>query len=123
MFSKMNLAKIAAVFALSFSSVQAMAEVFTFKVTAAGGKYSLDGDRTPVVNVAVGDTLVFDLSDASVGSHPFYITEQADSNRKFAGAVSAARQITVTVDASTPKTLFYSCTRHRGMGNAIQVVD
>ncbi len=125
MLNASKLVKCATVVALGLSSLQAMAETFTFKVTAAGGKYSFNGQVTPVVKASVGDTLVFDVSDIS--GHPFYITEKADSRKPVQGAVSSAASSTLTlnVSATTPKNLFYSCTRHANMGGkgGIQVVD
>lgn len=125
MFSRKALVKIATVFAFSCSSAAAFAETFTFKVTAQGLKYVIDGDLTPEVNAAVGDTLIFDLSDASVNPHPFYITERADSRAVFSGAVnnSSKKQVVLTVTESTPKVLYYSCTRHSRMGAAIRIQD
>lgn len=118
---KNQMIKLAAFGALTLSSVSAYAEVFNFKVTAAGGKYSLNGDVTPAVNVNVGDTLVFDLS--AVSGHPFYLTEKSDSKRALPAAKTTGTTLTLKVDASTPKDLFYSCTRHARMGSSITVLN
>lgn len=123
MFLRQSFLKVAASLALSMVSASALAETFTLKVTAQGFKYLIDGDLTPDVNVEVGDTVIFDLSDASLSSHPFYVTERADSRAVFRGAVSdtSKKQVVLTITESTPKNLFYSCTRHSRMGGAIKV--
>jgi plastocyanin len=102
-----------------------LAAVIELKVTASGGKYFLNGVRTPVVEVKVGDTLLLDLNDSSVRSHPLYLTEVADSREVFAGAASNNRTISLEVTEDTPGQLFYSCSRHGGMGGegSILVVD
>ncbi len=123
MFTRQSFLKLATALSFTFASASAFADTFSFKVTAQGLKYFLNGDQTPEINVEVGDTLVFDLSDASVNAHPFYITERADSRAVFSGAVnnSSKKEVVLTVTANTPKDLFYSCTRHGRMGAAIKV--
>lgn len=106
-------------------STTTLAAVVELKVTASGGKFFFNGERTPVVEVNVGDTLLLDLNDPSVRSHPFYLTELADSRQVFAGAASNNRVITLDVTESTPKQLYYSCSRHPNMGGdgSIVVID
>jgi plastocyanin len=109
-----NLKKIALAVVVAASSSSALADVLTFKVTASGGKYYFDGELTPVVEAQVGDTLVFDVSE--IRSHPFYLTEVADSRRVFAGSAQVGREVRLEVDETTPEQLFYSCSRHANMG-------
>lgn len=110
--------KLAVLVSLALAGTHAVAEVITLKVTASGGRYFIDDLRTPVIEVAVGDTLFFDLSDRSLNAHPFYITEVSDSGQAFAGAIAAdtGRGLMLAITEETPVELFYSCTRHRRMG-------
>ena len=47
-------------------------------VTAAGGKYYMDGVEQGFVDLEPGTTYVFDVSDASMGSHPLAFSTTED---------------------------------------------
>tara|TARA_B100001094_G_C18011481_1_gene710337 strand:- start:237 stop:617 length:381 start_codon:yes stop_codon:yes gene_type:complete len=113
-----NLIKIVMVLAASLWGFSAAAAEVTLSVKASGGKYYFDNERTPVIEVEVGDTLVLETSDRSLRSHPFYITTNKDSGVTFTGAVRAAdkSEVRIEITKDTPKQLFYSCSRHRNMG-------
>ena len=50
----------------------------TFTVTAAGGKFYIDGVVNPVLTLYRGYTYTFDQSDSTNSSHPLYFSETAD---------------------------------------------
>ena len=99
-------------------AVNARADEVTIQVTASGGKYFLDGELAPVLDLEEGNRYIFDISDASMRRHPFYLTLEPDSGTAFTEGVELFpnRQFILDVTESTPDILFYSCTRHDGMG-------
>ena len=91
-------------------------------VTAAGGKYFMDGVEQGFVDLDPGTTYVFDVSDASMGSHPLAFSTTEDGTHgggaEYADAdysVDADGTVTLTVDTDTP-VLYYYCEAHSGMG-------
>ena len=100
----------------------------TFKVTANGGKYYLDGTQTKSLNLKKGNTYHFDLSDSSTNSHPFYIgTTSGGSNYtgEYTSGITSSRTTTGTltfiVPSDSPTTLYYNCGNHSGMGGTILI--
>ena len=98
----------------------------TFKVTASGGKYYLDGTQTKSLNLKKGYTYYFDSSDSSTNSHPFYIgTTSGGGNYtgEYTSGVTSSRTTTGTltfiVPSDSPTTLYYNCGNHSGMGGTI----
>ena len=98
----------------------------TFKVTASGGKYYLDGTESKSLNLKKGYTYYFDSSDSSTNSHPFYIgTTSGGGNYtgEYTSGVTSSRTTTGTltfiVPSDSPTTLYYNCGNHSGMGGTI----
>ena len=50
----------------------------TFTVTVSGGKYYIDGQEAPVLQIEKGKTYRFDVSDSSLGSHPILFGTQSE---------------------------------------------
>ena len=50
----------------------------TFVVTAANGKYFIDGVEAPELDIELGKAYEFDLSDSSLEQHPFAINLNGD---------------------------------------------
>ena len=46
--------------------------------TGSGNKYFIDGVQQPTINLAEGFTYIFDVSDSSMGSHPFKLSTTSD---------------------------------------------
>ena len=93
---------------------------YTHVVTQSGGYYYIDGVQQDTVTSAAGETIHFDLSDASLSGHPFGI--YTDSSK--------TTQITVGIEQEGDDLLFtppiagtfsYQCTQHAAMGGDIIV--
>ena len=92
-------------------------------VTAAGGKYYMDGVEQGFVDLDPGTTYVFDVSDASMGFHPLAFSTTTEDGTHGGGAeyadadysVAADGTVTLVVDDSTP-VLYYYCESHDEMG-------
>ena len=104
----------------------------TYAVTASGGKFFLDGTTNPQITIKEGHTITFDLSDSSLSSHPFRLSESENnsgSNQYTTGVTitgtqgSSGAKIEIVPTSTTPRTLWYYCTAHAGMGNSISAVE
>jgi len=92
----------------------------TYVVTQSGGYYYIDGVQQDTVTSAAGETIHFDLSDASLSGHPFGI--YTDSSK--------TTQVTVGIEQEGDDLLFtppiagsfsYQCANHANMGGDITV--
>jgi len=104
--------------------------IVEFAVTVAnvsGNKYHFDGETSASVQLAPGFTYRFDLSDSSVGGHPFLFSTTQDGTHNSGSSYTtgvtsngtagqSGAYIEITVDAATPDTLYYYCQHHSGMG-------
>ena len=100
----------------------------TFKVTAAGGKYFIDGEQAPVLELQSGKTYEFDLSDSSLVSpnHPlkFKLDGQTwNEGVEVTGTLGVDQIVTITVPDASEGVLSYYCENHSGMGNDINTYD
>jgi hypothetical protein len=104
----------------------------TYTVTASGGQYYIDGVQRPSLSFVRGSTYIFDLSDSSLGTHPLRFsttsggthgggTQYTDGVTVSGTQGQANAKIEITVANSAPGTLYYYCTNHVGMGNAISI--
>lgn len=98
----------------------------TFTVTAAGGKYYIDGVESPTLTLFRGQTYKFDYSAAS--SHPFIL--QTDSSGTYNSSTanlvgwSVANNIaTYEVPQNLSQDIYYVCQVHPNMGNSIQLYN
>ena len=94
-----------------------------FAMTASGGKYFIDGQQQPTLELIEGNTYVFDWSSAP--THPLRFSTFPDGTHASGAeyttgvAVDDSNQTsTITVEASAP-TLFYYCHHHSGMGGLL----
>jgi len=121
--------------------------VTTYTVTVAGktgggNAFYIDGSERPVITINEGSSAIFNLSDNTVNSHPFFLSTTSDGSHSggsvyttgvtfkingssvsqsaylsgYASATTRALEITV---ASSAPTLYYYCSVHSGMGNQI----
>ena len=99
-----------------------------FKVTAAGGKYFIDGEQAPVLELQSGKKYEFDLSDSSLVSpnHPlkFKLDGQTwDEGVEVTGRLGVDQIVTIIVPNASEGVLSYYCENHSGMGNDINTYD
>ena len=107
-----------------------MSLIRTFTVTVAnpgaGNRYYIDGVLQETVTLAEGYTYRFDVSDSSMGAHPFKFS--TTSNGTHSGGSEYTTGVTtsgttgqanayvqIAVAASAPQ-LYYYCQYHSGMG-------
>ena len=101
--------------------------------TGSGNKYFIDGVQQPTINLAEGFTYIFDVSDSSMGSHPFKLSTTSDGTHgggsEYTTGVTTSgttgqsgAYVQITVAASAP-TLYYYCQYHSGMGGQANTVD
>ena len=107
-----------------------MSLIRTFTVTVvstgSGNKYVIDGVQQPTLVLAEGYTYRFDVSDSSMGSHPFKFSTTSDGTHsggsEYTTGVTtsgttgqADAYVQIAVAASAPQ-LYYYCQYHSGMG-------
>ena len=123
------------------------ASATTYTVTVGskdggGNAFYIDSVQRPILTLNEGSTYIFNLSDNTVDSHPFYLSTTSDGshssgsiystgviykingssvsqsayNSGYGSATTRALEITV---ASSAPTLYYYCSVHSGMGNQI----
>ena len=114
-----------------------MSLIRTFTVTVgnpgSGNRYYIDGVLQETVTLAEGYTYKFDVSDSSVGGHPFKFS--TTSNGTHGGgseyttgvttsgtAGQANAYVQIVVAASAPQ-LYYYCQYHSGMGGSANTVE
>ena len=99
----------------------------SFAVTAATGKFMIDGVDKPALTLYKGWTYTFDLSDASNASHPFRFSSGGSAYTTGVTVTGtqgqAGAKIQLVVPESQPTSFIYYCTAHSGMGNSITVKD
>lgn len=101
-------------------------DVISYKVTAAGGQYFLDGVASPDIELYEGYTYRFDQSDPSNTGHPLAFSTTSDGTHgggteyttgvtQVGTAGSSGAYTQIAVAASAP-TLYYYCEVHAGYG-------
>jgi len=104
-------------------------------VKSNGGKYYLNDEEKPTIDLEVNKTYMFDLSDSSTNGHPFYITTgnpggQNAINNKYDIEVTtngnhngtSVKTVIFKVPSNAPNTLYYHCGIHSNMGNKINII-
>ena len=105
----------------------ALEDEITFTVTAATGKFIIDGVDKPALTLYKGWTYTFDVSDASNATHPLRFSSGGSAYST--GVVvtgtqgQAGAKVQLVVPETQPTTFAYYCTQHSGMGNTITVKD
>ena len=109
----------------------------TFVVTAVtnpgtpppNNVYNIDGNVQPVLNLIKGNTYAFDVSDSSLGTHPFIfkalsgslnISDYITTTKGVTGTSGAVVYLTIKSSAPT-ETIQYDCSVHAGMGANINI--
>jgi hypothetical protein len=99
----------------------------TFTVTAATGKFIIDGVDKPALTLYKGWTYTFDVSDASNANHPLRFSSGGSAYNTGVTVTGtqgqAGAKVQLVVPESQPTSFIYYCTNHSGMGNTITVKD
>ena len=99
----------------------------TFTVTAATGKFIIDGVDKPALTLYKGWTYTFDVSDATNATHPLRFSSGGsayNTNVTVTGTQGqAGAKVAIKIPESQPTSFIYYCTSHSGMGNSITVKD
>ena len=99
----------------------------TITVTAATGKFIVDGVDKPALTLYKGWTYTFDVSDASNANHPLRFSSGGSAYNTGVTVTGtqgqAGAKVQLVVPESQPTTFIYYCTNHSGMGNSITVKD
>ena len=105
----------------------ALEDEITFTVTAATGKFIIDGVDKPALTLYKGWTYTFDVSDASNASHPLRFSSGGSAYNTGVTVTGtqgqAGAKVQLVVPESQPTSFIYYCTNHSGMGNTITVKD
>ena len=105
----------------------AIEDEVTFTVTAATGKFIIDGVDKPALTLYKGWTYTFDVSDASNASHPLRFSSGGSAYSTGVTVTGtqgqAGAKVQLVVPESQPTSFIYYCTNHSGMGNSITVKD
>ena len=142
-----NSKKLESVFSIGEITIST-ASTTTYTVTVAskagggGNAFYIDGVQAPSITINEGSSAIFNLSDNTVDSHPFYLSNTSDGSHNsgsvyttgvtfkingssvsqsayasgYTSATTRALEITVAIGAPT---LYYYCSSHPGMGNSI----
>ena len=97
-------------------------------VSDGGNHYAFEGATAPSIQVSEGKTYRFDISDSSVGTHPFRFSTTQDGSHGGGSAYTtgvtvvgtqgqAGAYVELQVTKATANHLYYYCTAHPGMGN------
>ena len=105
----------------------AIEDEITFTVTAATGKFIIDGVDKPALTLYKGWTYTFDVSDASNANHPLRFSSGGSAYNTGVTVTGtqgqAGAKVQLVVPESQPTSFAYYCTAHSGMGNTITVKD
>ena len=105
----------------------ALEDEITFTVTAATGKFIIDGVDKPALTLYKGWTYTFDVSDASNATHPLRFSSGGSAYNTGVTVTGtqgqAGAKVQLVVPESQPTSFIYYCTNHSGMGNTITVKD
>ncbi len=104
----------------------------TVQSTGYGNKYYIDGVQQATIVLAKGITYKFDVSDSSVGGHPFKFSTTSDGTHgggsEYTTGVTtsgtagdAGAYVQISVADSAPSTLYYYCQYHSGMGGSATI--
>ena len=94
--------------------------------SGSGNGYVIDGVEAPHIELLPDVTYRFDQSDSSNSGHPLLFYYEADKTTQYSTGVvtngtpgSAGAYTEISVTDSTPSALYYQCSAHAYMGNAV----
>ena len=96
--------------------------------TGSGSGYVLDGVQAPYLTLTPGRTYKFKQDDNSNSGHPFRFYYDAAKTTAYTTNVTtnlsagqSGSYTQIVVDENTPPVLFYQCSAHGYMGNAVRM--
>jgi len=105
----------------------------TYTITVAGGVFYIDGVQQDTLYLLRGQKYVFDQSDSSNSSHPFYFSTTSDGTHNsgtqytdgwtYSGSAGTDGEGVLVVPYDAPDTLYYYCGNHSGMGGSSVIKD
>ena len=88
--------------------------------SGSGNAYYIDGIESPFITLTPGRTYRFLLSSSDMSSHPFRFYLEADRTTAYTNGVTSTSTYTeIIITDTTPTVLFYQCSSHAYMGNAV----
>ena len=90
--------------------------------TGSGSAYFIEGDESPFIQHVPGNVYRFDGYGTSSG-HPLKFYLEADRTTQYTTGVTEASTYTeISVTETTPTVLYYQCSLHAYMGNAVHTM-
>ena len=96
--------------------------------SGSGNGYVINGVEAPYIELLPDVTYQFDQSDSSNSGHPLRFYLEADKTTQYSTGVttngtpgSAGAYTQIAVTDATPVVLYYQCSAHAFMGNAVSV--
>ena len=97
-------------------------------LTAATGKFYIDGIEKPQLYFVIGKTYKIDTSDTSNANHPIffgdsteYETTQTFYGEQIGTPGTAGSYYILEVTSDLPSVIYYFCKNHVGMGNSVTI--
>jgi hypothetical protein len=99
--------------------------------TGEGLAYRLNSIEAPSLTFALGETYRFKLDGVTTADHPFFFSTDGGGGGSTTGeyttgvikySLANTGFVEITIAVGAPSTLYYYCSVHNGMGNAINVV-
>ena len=120
---------------LKYAQYDHTASIITFTVTVASktsehrysgsgstNAYFIEGDESPFIQLVPGNVYRFDGFGTS-SSHPLKFYLEADKTTQYTTGVTEASTYTeISVTENTPTVLYYQCSVHGYMGNAVHTM-
>ena len=96
--------------------------------SGSSSKYRIEGEESPFITLVPGRKYKFDQSHASNATHPLLFYREADRTTSYGIGVSvvgtpgqAGAYTEIEITDATPPILYYQCSAHAYMGNAIVI--
>lgn len=90
--------------------------------------YTMNGEQDATIPATAGTTLVFEVSDTALSSHPLVVSEDPSGTNTYASTTlqglmgTEGARLYVLLEGSV-ETLYYGCGLHVGMGGAIHILS
>ena len=112
---------------VNVTDVASETTILTVISTSSGGyAYVINGQTKPTLSFERGKTYEFDMSDSSNAIHPLRFSTTRDGTHGGGsiysdGVTLSSGRVTITINASSPSTLYYFCLAHGNQGGRINI--